>query len=107
MSPNQVRIAIEPLSDSPFCVRVPVLSLRRYSIRPSSSGKVDVRTIVSGISLSCMIWWAYTVLPMSRLTRRLSEAGQRPHSAARGARRWKPTHEIGMILENKIKNRNT
>jgi hypothetical protein len=43
---------------SPFWVNVPVLSLRRYSIRPSSSGKVLVRTIVPGISLSFMIKWA-------------------------------------------------
>ncbi len=40
---------------SPFCVRVPVLSLRRYSMRPSSSGRVLVRTIVSGISGSDII----------------------------------------------------
>ena len=43
------------IASSPFCVKVPVLSLRRYSMRPSSSGNVLVRTIVLGISLSVMI----------------------------------------------------
>lgn len=59
------------LNVAPFCVSVPVLSLNRYSIRPSSSGSVLVRTIVLGISVSVMICCAYTVLPISRLTRRL------------------------------------
>lgn len=40
---------------SPFCVNVPVLSLNRYSILPSSSGSVDVRTMVPGISGSFWI----------------------------------------------------
>lgn len=55
----------------PFCVRVPVLSLSRYSILPNSSGRVLVRTIVLGISESVIICCAYTVLPISKLTRRL------------------------------------
>lgn len=45
----------ETEKNAPFWVNVPVLSLRRYSIRPSSSGSVLVRTIVPGISLSFMI----------------------------------------------------
>lgn len=43
------------IRSKPFLVRVPVLSLSRYSTRPSSSGNVLVRTIVSGISESCSI----------------------------------------------------
>ena len=54
---------------------VPVLSLSRYSILPSSSGSVLVLTIVPGISGSFMIWEAYTVFPMSRFTRKLSKSG--------------------------------
>lgn len=45
-------------------------------MRPSSSGRVLVRTIVSGISVSVIIWCAYTVLPISKLTRRLRVALQ-------------------------------
>ena len=64
-------------SNIPFCVSVPVLSLSKYSIRPNSSGRVLVRTIVLGISLSVMICCAYTVLPISKLTRRLSSIARR------------------------------
>jgi hypothetical protein len=39
----------------PFCVSVPVLSLKRYSTLPSSSGRVEVRTMVDGMSLSFSI----------------------------------------------------
>ena len=56
-----------------FCVSVPVLSLRRYSTLPSSSGIVLVRTRVSGIALSLWIIHEYTTFPMSRFTRRLCE----------------------------------
>lgn len=44
--------------DSPFCVKVPVLSLSKYSILPSSSGRVLVLTMVPGISGSFWIWRA-------------------------------------------------
>lgn len=56
----------------PFCVSVPVLSLSKYSILPSSSGSVLVLTMVLGIALSLIICWAYNVLPISKFTRSLS-----------------------------------
>ena len=66
-------------------MRVPVLSLSKYSIRPKSSGIVLVRTTVPGMSLSRSMNHAYTDLPMSRLTRR----------------------EIGTMVENKMRKRMT
>lgn len=54
-----------------FCVRVPVLSVSRYEIRPSSSGMVLVRTTVSGMSLSREIIHEYTSFAMSRLILKL------------------------------------
>ena len=56
-----------------FWVRVPVLSVSRYSTRPNSSGMVLLRTTVPGMALSRWIIHEYTIFPMSRLTRRLVE----------------------------------
>ena len=54
-----------------FLVRVPVLSVRRYSILPSSSGMVLVRTMVSGMRPSLCMLQLYNTFPISRFTRRL------------------------------------
>ena len=90
------------VSNAPFCVSVPVLSLSKYSMRPSSSGRVLVRTIVSGISLSCMIWCAYTVFPISKFTRKLyTRIGM--SSTAMGS----TTYLMGIIDEKRIKKRKT
>ena len=59
-----------------FCVRVPVLSVRRYSTRPSSSGMVLVRTTVPGMAASLWIIHEYTIFPISRFTRRLRVGGE-------------------------------
>ena len=90
--------------DVPFLVSVPVLSLSRYSILPSSSGNVLVLTIVPGISGSFIIWDAYTVFPMSRFTRKL-----------RGIPGVRTIHNsgnfnaylMGMMDENNIRNLKT
>ena len=72
----------------PFWVRVPVLSLKRYVILPNSSGNVLVRTIVLGISASFMMRWAYTVFPISRLTRKLSRIISVYEHKSRKQRTW-------------------
>ena len=90
--------------DTPFWVSVPVLSLNRYSILPSSSGNVLVLTIVPGISGSFIIWDAYTVFPISRFTRRLSK---RVHVKSNPKPREPYIYLIGMMDENRIKNLNT
>lgn len=52
-------------------INKPVLSVRRYEIRPSCSGMVLARTTVPGILESFLIIQLNTILPMSRLTRKL------------------------------------
>ena len=91
-------------ADVPFWVSVPVLSLNRYSILPSSSGNVLVLTIAPGISGSFMIWDAYTVFPISKFTRRLSKGGV---SKSNSKSEKLHTDLIGMMDENKIKNLKT
>ena len=54
-----------------FWVSVPVLSVRRYSILPNSSGMVLVLTMVLGMALSLWIVQLYIIFPMSKLTLRL------------------------------------
>lgn len=55
---------------------VPVLSVSRYTRRPSSSGMVLVRTTVPGMLSSFMIIHPYAALPMSKFTRRLPNKTQ-------------------------------
>ena len=92
------------IKDVPFWVSVPVLSLNRYSILPSSSGNVLVLTIAPGISGSFMIWDAYTVFPTSKFTRKLSKGTKGQSSFKSGKLQ---IYLIGMMDENRIKNLKT
>ena len=56
-----------------FCVSVPVLSERRYWMRPSSSGMVEFLGMVPSIFLSRLMFQLYQIFPRSRLTQ--SEIG--------------------------------
>jgi len=71
-----------------FWVKVPVLSVKRTSTQPSSSGIEEFRVIVSAISLSLSIEYEYQIFAKSKLT--LSEIGMIEHKRSTNLKNMSP-----------------
>jgi hypothetical protein len=69
-------------------VSVPVLSVKRTSTHPSSSGIDEFRVMVSKISLSLSIEYEYQIFAKSRFT--LKEIGMMEHSKSTNQKNINP-----------------
>ncbi len=67
---------------------MPVLSVKRTSTQPSSSGIEEFRVIVSAISLSLSIEYEYQILAKSKLT--LNEIGMIEHKRSTNLKNMSP-----------------
>ena len=85
-----------------FYVKVPVLSVKRYYILPSSSGILEFLAIVPSISLSLFIRYEYNNFAKSRLT--LNEIGMTALKRIRYLKKSIPSyHPISLVGRNIIK----